>query len=257
MLYEYQSMSTPLCAPPNHHNPSTTTTTTTTSRWTRLQRYAQWKSGCFPLSHLPHDILAHIFANFLTPLECQHVLTALIGRVPSMFNRADLVDVPEEVRAMWIQQCAYSEFHFGIGQLADLCFFHARDYSYVHVFVDWSPFASKKPPKPVATIKWQQNRRPHGSMIIHSDVLMAHLFLAIQDGRTAVQLSVYRQLQWNRKLLLHPQPVHTTCHAFLPHFFAFTKASNGASQSPRTKSLTSSSKPCSKRRSATWSSNIA
>lgn len=234
-----------------------TTSPATPSRWTRLQRYAQWKSGRFPLSNLPYDILAHICRTFLTPLECQHVLTALIGRVPSMYNKADLLDVPEELRAMWVQQCAYWQLHFGIGQLADLCFYHARDYSYIHVFVDWSPFASKKPPKPVATVKWQPRRRPHGSMFIDSDVLYSHLFRAIQDGRTAVQLSIYRQLQWHRTFFLHPEAVFTTCHTFLPHFLAFAKASKGASQSSKINSTKVSVKPKSTRRSATSSSNIA
>lgn len=188
------------------------------TRWTRLERYARWKSKRLHLDWLPHDVLTYISNQFLTPRDTRALLHALIGYAPRPFVRADILAIPESMRASWLINNAYEFLIASIQDLSDICFFHAHDYARVSVFADWSPFTSRKPHKPVAFARWRSYAQPHGYLHIDKVRLYQCLLRACYAGRPCMHLAVYREFIWNHVYIMNPQPLLQTSTVFWPHF---------------------------------------
>lgn len=229
------------------------------SRWSRLERYARWKAGRFPLHRLPHDLLAHLTDAFLTPQDRLALLEALLGFAPSIYSKEHVEAVPRELRGPWLFHQAYCNVHLAVQSFADRAFLEARDYTRILAFADWSPFASRSPVRPIATFEWRSTCTPHGHMFVDEEALVHAVRVALRAARPGMHFAIHRELLWHGRRVIIPTPVLLTNYVFFPAFLAATpsatKASKGASVRGRARSGRSRSNAMLSSRSAwplTW-----
>lgn len=187
-------------------------------RWERLVRYAQFRSNRLRLDHLPGDVLYHMAYWFLSPDDLCKLVEALLGYAPDMGRPTHVADVAPELQALWVQSHAQVRLQNCIHSLSEFCFFHARNYTAVLVFIDWSPFAPSSP-SPVAEFCWMQTA-PYARMTLYHTQIIKSLQDAFAQHRSCVQVSIYTWSYWNGTSVLHNRPVHLTSVALTPHFLS-------------------------------------
>lgn len=188
----------------------------TTGRWERLERYARWRKGSFPLHALPHDVLEHV-AQFLPGEDVQSLIEVVLGWRPSVDVPTHVKRVPIQVRARWMYQEVVDRADAFLSSIADLCFFHAKEHTHVCVFFDWSPFAPT-PPCPIAQFRWVPWKTPRARMTVHAAVLRSHLIACCKARRAESHVAVHTCLTWNNRIVLHPKPILLTSCPLIPHF---------------------------------------
>jgi hypothetical protein len=195
----------------------TTHTHTLMDRWERLERYARWRRGRFPLHELPHDVLAQVMSH-LDGHDVSNLVEVVVGERPRMDVPAHIQRVPVELRPQWLYQQVYARVEAFLASMSDVCFFHAKEHTHVCVFFDWSPFARKKP-VPVAQFRWVPWRVPRARMTVNPDALHARIHASVKARRPEAHVAVHTCLMWNRRIILHPRPILQTHCPLVPHFF--------------------------------------
>ena len=186
-------------------------------RWTRLERYARWKSGRFPLDKLPPEIINSLCENYLDSDDTTNLLHALLGFLPDIHNFRHMKSIPSEMRVSWMLRKCIRDFKTHLWTLGGSFSVKALHCQSIVVFADWSPFAPKGVGAMVCKVEWIED-----GCTLHIDEEGVHKCFnhSIQRGRPAVHLAIYECYlsAQGTSTLLYPRPIALTSYPLLPHY---------------------------------------
>lgn len=164
--------------------------------WGRLERYARWKKGLFRLHALPDELLLYVCKSGLSGDDIRNLVEAFThSKVDHRINK-DAKLVPQSLRGTWMVTCVQLNFQRFIRSITDKCFFLATLCSFVRVYVDWSPYLTKKPPPWVAAFEWRRNTCPHGIVHVNEYEVSECIMRSFHRKRPQGFVSVYRCHAW-------------------------------------------------------------
>lgn len=185
------------------------------NRWSRLERYARWRSRRLPLHHLPNDVL-DIVVGLLARLDFFSFLAAVVGFVPDLNVPQHVAHVPQPIRSRWFHEMVLQTFEFHLSQLADQALFYCKDSTSALALVNWSPFGSSTI-TPVAEYSWSRTTPVHSNVILHSESLRTIVNRCICKQSCAVRLSLHLHLHWNNQDIINPDPTLQYVYYVYPH----------------------------------------
>jgi hypothetical protein len=188
-------------------------------KWFRLERYARWKSRRLSLCYLPNDILEVIVLQLLE-MDLQNFLHAILGFIPRLHERNEMLQVPLSIRSHWIGNVVLNSFKYHLSLMADPALFHCRDLSGSLIVADWSPFSSQKEFNPIADYSWTRSRPVRVNVSIYDEPIKKIINDCYQRQLCAVRLSLYTYISWNGVFSINPEPISWHLYnVFPPHVF--------------------------------------
>lgn len=164
--------------------------------WKKLERYARWKRGLFRLHALPDDLLLYVCKSGLSQTDICNLIEAFTRSKIDHRCNEDAKLVPQSLRGMWMVTNVQLDIHRFIKSITDRCFFLATQCSFVRVYVDWSPYLSRRPPPWIAAFEWCRNTRPHGIIHMNDDEVSECILRSFQRKRPQGFVSVYKCFAW-------------------------------------------------------------
>lgn len=189
-----------------------TTSKSDTERWRRLECYARFKRRRFALTSLPGDLMLAVVRHIVDYDDLRHLLEALVGFRPSLWNATHLQAIPIEVRAAFVVRASLHEFETHLRALAESALYHCRDCHEVIVLADWSAF-SKTVPTPILRVRWTST--------MQRDVQISHIhtlfWSAMRRSVPVVRLTLHSVLHWQQRHVFNKDPLATHTHTLFPH----------------------------------------
>ena len=193
-------------------------------RWTRLERYAQWKQRRMRIDNLPPDVLA-LVCTFIEYTDVCHLIEAINGIAPQIRCPQDVQAIPIEIRRSWIHEAACDVLEKRVQSLANEACYFSRDLSwYVHVYADWTLFTSnRRCCRPLAKYFWKcTSGHPTWSTNVHKCAIRDCVRNMIRKSLCAVRLSMYIAMDMRESgIVLVPKELSSSCVLVIPHFIRF------------------------------------
>jgi hypothetical protein len=147
-----------------------------------------------PLADLPDDLVEHM-CRFLSHLDLTRLLLAYTGTV-AITHRRDLAWLPVHVRDAWVARAAYEHVRHAVVQYSERArlFIDHNSWMAVHVFADWSAFASPNAPSstPLAQFRWTVQEGLHRwSPVVDDAALLRLVHRLMLHGRCAFRLTAH------------------------------------------------------------------
>ena len=144
--------------------------------------------------------------------DVRHLLEALVGVRPSLWNAAHLQAIPIEVRAAFVVRASLHELETHLRALADTALFYCRDCHEVIVLADWSAF-SKTPPTAIMRVRWTSTMQ-RDVKISHTHALF---WSAMRRSVPVVRLTLHSVLHWHHRHVFNKDPLAVQTHTLFPH----------------------------------------
>lgn len=174
--------------------------------WSRLERYARWKSR-LRWAMLPDDLVAAI-ADHLAPADLTALVDALVADADEHPDA-----VPACLRARWALCRVRAAFgDFVRRRLEDEIMFLTRDCTSAVLFFDWSCFSAEHP-RPVVEFAWTGRR---AQVVYYEENFCAEVRSHARAHLPAVRVTVHQHMSTAGRSLLHPQPFLAQSHVLIP-----------------------------------------
>lgn len=185
-------------------------------RWSRLERYARFRSGRLRLHLLPNDVLL-LLVEFLTAPDLQAFLTAVVGVFPLPWRSDHTLLVPAPMRRRWLVDASRAVLEAQLHALAAQALFYGREHTSALVAADWSPF-SGKPFVALAEYFWRRQHPVAAHVLVDSACVATVTEECLRRGATSVCLTVHLKLVWGSASIVNPTPVlRQLLHILPPH----------------------------------------
>ena len=186
-------------------------------RWTRLERYARWRSGRLALESLGDDLLGAVAAHLDGP-DLLRLVEAMLGAAPRVDVPAHVASVPEPLRALWLEHVIVAAFETHVYALAERALFHARDALGVMLLADWSPFVppDAEAASPVAEYAWAYEPALASRVRCHRLRLLSVVRDCLARAMPAVRLALHTHFRWGDGVVVHPHAVAQHVYYVLP-----------------------------------------
>ena len=173
-------------------------------RWSRLERFARWKSYRLPLNALPNDILELIVFQ-LYDVDLQNFVHAILGFRPNVEKRKDALAVPIQIRRHWIADTVLSAFR---SHLISLCPSSLCNNVFGTVVVaNWTSFARNTKFEPLADYSWSRFRNKCAPVTLNDESIKATINKCYSEQSCAVRLTLHTYMEFNEVLTINPSPV--------------------------------------------------
>lgn len=188
------------------------------SRWTRLERYARFRSKRLPLQTLPYELIAHV-SSFLSPQDTHFLLAALFA--PTQYRldpwqSGDVQVVVPELRRAWLIKVLYARFEHWLNTiLAECALSCCYDTSSIVAVADWSPF-HPSPPCALAEYSWSRHK-PQRVVLYYqtvTDVWNRHCICGLPSAR----ITLHKVLRWQHVKHFHNDEISNHTILLFPPF---------------------------------------
>jgi hypothetical protein len=187
-------------------------------RWSRLERFARWKSYRLPLYSLPNDILELIVFQ-LYDVDLQNFVHAILGFRPNIEKRQDAFAVPIQIRRHWIADVVLSAFRSHLITLypSSLC----NNVFGTVVVANWTSFARNTKFEPLADYSWSRFRKTCAPVVLNDEIIKAIITKCYSEQSCAVRLTLHTYVEFDEVLTINPFPVSYHIYYVFPfHVFS-------------------------------------
>jgi len=160
----------------------------------------------------------------LSSRDVLNLVQAKYGCLPSP-TLAVMARIPVgwKQRFFW-SSAAHKFLTFLHDHVSDTAFFKAKELQSVVLVADYSPFATRDPPRPLATWAWVQDRRPslfdvrrmHAQLRVDMTRVIDVLNRAWTCGICSVRLGIHSTIEMQSGEVFNPTPLASTCYHLFP-----------------------------------------
>lgn len=138
-----------------------------------------------------------------------------MGETPRLHVPTDVQGVPSVFRPQWVLHSVTSEMERFLYSLSDVALFHSKECTTVCAVADWTPFASRVMPVPLAEYGWLGG--PCSRVVLHPHAVRDCIMNRVTKRLPCTRVTLHSVLTWNGQTLVHPQPLRVFTHVVYPH----------------------------------------
>lgn len=186
-------------------------------RWLRLESYAKWKQNRMPLCNFPGDVLEKI-CKYLDVTDACSFVDAIAGGRLTPHAPTHLPLVHRELLPFWIICSTRKEVDNFIRSISAQCFFMATQCTVVRMFIDWTPFKNKIPPRAVAEFRWigRERDKMEAHTCTHHEEVLRSIFCAYRKRRPMGYVTLHKCYEFYDVIHMDARPAFMTSVPLIP-----------------------------------------